>query len=139
MKLAAAFLLTVGFLWAVFVVWMFLTIAGISDSPRSMIVVILYWGGMLLGPCALVVGAALLLRGVSLRSGGTLILIGCLIFTGYALYNSIIGMQWRPLQAPPPYLFYLILLLIMILADGAAYKVYKVLTADPRAFVRVGQ
>lgn len=42
-------------------------------------------------------------------------------------YNSITGMRRKPLQAPPPYLFYVALLLVMLLSDAAAYRVYKAL------------
>ena len=56
----------------------------------------------------------LLLRGTSLRPGAILVGLGCVILTGFALYNSITGMQRQPLQAPPPYLLYMVLLLIML-------------------------
>jgi hypothetical protein len=127
MKMAAGFLLVVGCLWALFVGWMFLTIAGITDAPESWAKTGLFWGGMLVGPLVLIIGAVLLLRGTSLRPGAILVGLGCVILTGFALYNSITGMQRQPLQAPPPYLLYIVLLLIMLLSDAAAYKVYKVL------------
>jgi hypothetical protein len=127
MKMAAGFLLTVGCLWALLIVWMFLTIAGIADAPEVWAKTALYWGGMLVGPVVLIIGAVLLLRGTSLRLGAILVGLGCLILTGFALYNSIIGMQRQPLQAPPPYSLYVLLLLIMLLSDAAAYRVYKAL------------
>jgi hypothetical protein len=130
MKTAAVILLIVGFLWGLLVVWMFLTIAGIADSPRSIAAVVFYWCGMLVGPFTLVTGAIFLLRGVLLRPGAILVAIGCVIFTGYALYNSVVGMQREPLQAPPPYLLYTVLLLIMLLSDAAAYKIYTSLTKE---------
>jgi hypothetical protein len=68
-----------------------------------------------------------LLRGTSLRPGAILVGLGCVILTGFALYNSITGLQRKPLQAPPPDLFYVALLLIMLLSDAAAYRVYKAL------------
>jgi hypothetical protein len=127
MKMAAGFLLVVGCLWGLLVVWMFLTIAGVADAPESWARVALYWGSMLVGPLVLIIGSVLLLRGTSLRPGAALVGLGCVILTGFALYNSIIGMQRKPLQAPPPYLFYVALLLIMLLSDAAAYRVYKTL------------
>jgi hypothetical protein len=125
MKMAAGFLLAVGCLWGLLVVWMFLTIAGVADAPESWAKVALYWGGMLAGPVALILGSVLLLRGTSLRAGAILVGVGCIILTGFALYNSITGLQRKPLQAPPPYPFYVVLLLIMIFSDVAAYKIYK--------------
>ncbi len=125
MKMAAGFLLVVGCLWGLLVVWMFLAIAGVADAPESWARVALYWGSMLVGPLMLIMGAVLLLRGTSLRPGATLVGLGCVILTGFALYNSITGMQRKPLQAPPPYLFYVALLLVMIFSDAAVYKIYK--------------
>lgn len=127
MKMAAGFLLVVGCLWMLLVVWMFLTIAGVADAPESWAKAALYWGGMLVGPLVLIIGAVLLLRGTSLRPGALLVSLGCIIFTGFALYNSITGMQRKPLQAPPPYVLYIVLLVVMLLSDAAAYKVYKML------------
>jgi hypothetical protein len=128
MKIAASFLLAVGCLWALFVIWMFIAIAGIADRPTSITASVLYWVGMLIGPLSLATGAVLLLRGRSPRPGAILLGIGCALFTVFALYNSITGMHREPLQAPPPYLFYGALLLVMILSDAAAYKVYRDLT-----------
>jgi small-conductance mechanosensitive channel len=127
MKLAVVFLLMVGCLWALLIVWMFLIIAGVADAPESWVRAALYWGGMFVGPFALIIGAVLLLRGASLRPGAILIGLGCLVFTGFALYNSITGMQQKPLQAQPGYVLYIVLLVVMLLADAAAYKVYKAL------------
>lgn len=125
MKMAAGFLLAVGCLWLLFLVWMFLTIAGVAGPPESWDRFALYWGGMLVGPSLLIIGAVLLLRGASLRPGAILVGLGCVILTGLTLYDSIVGMQRRPLQAPPPYSSYIVLLLIMLFCDAAAYKIYK--------------
>ena len=125
MKMAAGFLLAIGCLWGLLVVWMFLSIAGVAGSPESWLKTALYWSAMFAGPLILVIGAVLLLRGTSLRSGAILAELGCVILTGFALYTSITGMQRKPLQAPPPYSIYIVLLLIMVLSDAAAYKIYK--------------
>lgn len=127
MRLAAGFLLVVGCLWLLLIVWMFLAIAGVAYAPQSWARVVIYWGGMLIGPLALIIGAVLLLRGTSLRPGAILVGLGCVIFTGFALYNSITGMQRKPLEAPPPYVLYIVLLVVMLLSDAAAYKVYRML------------
>jgi small-conductance mechanosensitive channel len=125
MKASASLLLVVGCLWTLFVVWLFLTIAGIADAPKSLAMTALYWCGMLVGPLALIIGSTLLLRSVSSRPGAILVGIGCVIFTVFALYNSIDGMHRTALQAPPLYSFYVVLLLTMLLSDFAAYKIYK--------------
>jgi|SRR6185437_2852456 len=127
MKIAAGFLLVIGCLWMLLVVWMFLTIAGVADAPESWVKVAFYWGGMLIGPLILLIGAALLLRGAPLRVGAILVAVGCVILTCFALYNSIIGLQRKPLEAPPPYALYITLLLVALLSDSAAYKIYKAL------------
>ncbi|MGO9865995.1 MAG: hypothetical protein ACLPLR_20505 [Terriglobales bacterium] len=127
MKMTSGFLLAVGCLWALLIVWMFVAIAGIADAPASWARVALYWGGMLVGPFMLIIGAVLLLRGTSLRPGAALVGLGCVILTCFVLYDSITGMQREPLQGPPPYLLYIVLLLIMLLSDVAAYKVFKAL------------
>ena len=123
--MAAAFLLVVGCLWALLVVWMFLTIAGIADAPESWARVALFWGGVLVGPLVLIIGSVLLLRRTSSRRGSLLVALGCLIFTGFTLYNSIAGMQREPLQAPTPYSFFAVILLFMLLSDIAAYKIFR--------------
>lgn len=138
MKMAAGFLLVVGCLWTLFVVWLLLAIGGLPDSLIWWAKAAPYWGGMLAGPMALIIGAVLLLRGTSLRSGAILVSLGCVIFTGFVLYNSITGMQRQPLQAPPPYLFYMVLMLIMILSDAAAYRVYRGLITRGEPAVKVG-
>lgn len=127
MKMAAGFLLVVGCLWALLIVWMFQTIAGIADAPESWAKPAIWLGGMLVCPFVLIFGAVLLVRGTSLRAGAILVGLGCIILTGLTLYSSIVGMQQKPLQAPPPYLFYVVLLLLMLLSDVAAYKVYRAL------------
>src|SRR5260370_6470098 len=104
-RMAAVFVLIVGCLWSLLVVWLFLSIAGVADMPQSLTMTALYWCGMLVGPLTLIIGSALSLRRTHSRTGFILIAIGCLIFTGFALYNSINGMQRKPLQAPPLYSF----------------------------------
>ena len=126
MKMAASFLLVVGCMWALFMGWLLLVFGGAAaDSLVGWAKAAPYWGGMLAGPAVLITGSVLLLRGTPLRTGATLVGIGCIILTGFALYNSITGLQRKPLQAPPPYLFYVALLLIMIFSDAAVYKIYK--------------
>jgi hypothetical protein len=124
MRIPAIFLLLVGCLWAAFVVWMFLVLAGIAD-PVSLLSVASYWGGMLIGPLSLMVGSCLVLITDAKRVAAILITFGCLILTGYSVYNSVAAMHREPLQAPPPYLFCIVMLIIMLLADLAGLKVVR--------------
>jgi len=124
MKMAAIFLLVVGCVWTLLVVWLFLSIAGVADTPGSILKTALYWGGMLIGPLSLITGSALVLRAVS-RPGASLVAVGCLLLTIFAIYNSVEGMQRKPLQVPPPYAFYIAVLIVMLLADAAGYKVVR--------------
>ena len=125
MRIPTIFLLLVGFAWAAFVVLMFLTLAGISDGPVSLLSVTFYWGGMLIGPLSLIVGSCLVFISGSRRFAAILVSFGCLILTGYALYNSVAAMHREPLQAPPPYSFYIVMLTIMLLTDLAGFKVVR--------------
>lgn len=128
MRLAAGFLLVVGCLWTLLVLWMLLSIAGVAGPVESWTKAVLYWLGMFIGPLILVVGAVLLLRGFLLRPGAILAELGCIILTAFAVYNCVTGMQRRPLQAPTPYLVYAVLLLVMIISDIAAYKIHKAIS-----------
>ena len=124
MKASAFFLLFVGCLWFLFDVWLLLTIAGIA-SPSSVPNLVLYWSGLFLGPISLVAGSLLLLRSSGSRYGLVLVGLGCLLFTGFALYSSLTGMQHGPLQPPPLYVFYIVLLVVMVLSDLAAYRIWR--------------
>jgi hypothetical protein len=119
---SAVFLLAVGGVWLLFMLWMLLSIAGVADSPQNRGYALAYWSGYLAGPVLLVLGAALLLRRPVSMAGTLLTCLGCLALTGFAIYNSIGGMQRNPLQAPPTYWFYGVMLVVMLLADLAGYK-----------------
>jgi hypothetical protein len=125
MRVSSIFLLLVGCAWALFDVLMFLAIAGITDGPVSLGAVVAYWGGMLVGPLSLIVGSYLVLMGGARRSGTILIVIGCLALTGFTLYNTIAATHVQPLQAPPPYSLYLVLLFIMVLVDIAGFRIVR--------------
>jgi hypothetical protein len=127
---AAVFLLVVGGVWLLFMLWMLLSIAGVADSPQNRVYAMAYWSGYLAGPAVLVLGAALLLRRPASIAGTLLICLGCLALTGFAIYNSIGGMQRNPLQGPPTYWFYGVLLVVMLLADLAGYKLVEPVLAS---------
>ena len=80
-----------------------------------------YCCGVLIGPLTLAAGSVLSLRKTASRTGLILVVIGCLILAGFAVYDIITGMQ-LPLQA---YSFYVGLLLLMLVSGIAAYKVCR--------------
>jgi hypothetical protein len=133
MKVPAIFLLIVGCIWTLAVMWMFLSIAGIADAPESIVHVVLFWGCLLIGPAVLIIGSTFVLRGSSGRVGAALVTIGCLILTGFALYNSVVGMQRKPLQAPPVYSVYIAWLIVMLLADIAGFRLVRQLSSSQTA------
>jgi hypothetical protein len=132
MKIPGMFLLITGCVWALFVVWMFLTLAGIAQFAWTLSG-IFYWVGMLIGPVALIVGSGLVLSRYTRTSGVILVAIGCLILTSFALYDSVVGMQQKPLQAPPRYSFYAVMLIVMLLADIAGLRVVRQRLRSPAA------
>jgi len=127
MKTLSIYLLTVGCLWALVVVWLFLGLSAISE-PVSITAVVFYYGGLLIGPLALVVGSVLVLRGTFARQGAVLAGVGCAILTGLVLYDV-----WSVLQPPKPlefrpvllYLMYAFLSVIFVISDFAAYKLFR--------------
>ena len=125
MRMACIFLLVVGVAWALFVTRMFLVLAGTAGPPVSWLLLLLYWGSALVGPVVLVAGSSIVLRGGSGRSGIILVSIGCLIFNGYILYSTVVGVQRQPLEAPPPYKILVLLIFIMGLTDLAGIKVLR--------------
>jgi hypothetical protein len=130
MKIPSIFLLIIGCVWALFVVWMFVTLAGIAEFGWTLPGIV-HWVGMLIGPVALVVGSALVLRRGNRASSAILVAIGCLILTSFALYDSVVGMQQKPLQALPTYSFYAVMLIVMLLADIAGFRVVRQLLRSP--------
>ena len=127
MRTPAIWLLIVGCVWALFVVWLFLTIAGTAGEAESIKKVVLYWGAMLVGPLSLIIGSALVLRGSSSRAGVVLVTTSCVNTTCVALYNAVTEFLRTPhaLEPPPPYWLYIAMLLIMLVSDVAAYKIYR--------------
>lgn len=125
MKPPLIFLLAVGIVWTLFAIWLFLSIGGVAGEIESASYAIIYWTGMLIGPLALTIGAGLLLVGKTSRLSEVLVGVGCIALTGFALYNSVIGMRRGPLEAPPVYWFYVMLLAIMLAADVAGFTVLR--------------
>ena len=112
---------------------MFVDLAGIAGFDWSMYGV-LYWLAMIISPVSLIVGSCLVLTRGTGRFGAVLIAIGCLSLTGEALYNSVAAIHRQPLQAPPPFSFYVLMLFVMLLTDVAGFRVVKqLLRSHPAA------
>lgn len=125
MKSALLFLLIVGIAWAGLVVWLLLSITGITEGTDSVASVAIYWTPLLAGPLMLIVGSGALMSGANSRYFVALLALGCLIVTAFVLYSSIEGLQRAPLQAPPMYWFYAILLAVMLATDLAGFKIIQ--------------
>jgi hypothetical protein len=119
MKIPSIFLMFVGCVWALFVVWMFLALAGITDFAWSLSGV-LYWILMLTGPVMLIVGSYLVLIGASGRSGVFLAAIACLVLTGFVLYISFWVTRYPTTSQA---VFYAVVVVITFLADVAFLRI----------------
>jgi hypothetical protein len=125
MRSALIFLLGVGVIWAVFAIWLFLSVGGVAGEIESFTYALFYWAAMLAGPVALMIGSGLLLGGLPSTLSYLLVAVGCLALTVFALYNSVVGMRRGPLEAPPVYWFYAVLLAVMLIADLAGFAVLR--------------
>lgn len=125
MKPALISLLCIGLLWAVFAVWLLLSVSGVAGEIESIAYALFYWTAMLAGPLALIIGSGLLLGGRSSTLSYLFVGVGCLALTAFALYNGVVGMRRGPLEAPPVYWFYAILIAVMLIADLAGFAVVR--------------
>jgi hypothetical protein len=127
MKGSAIYLAGVGCLWALVVVWIFLALPGITELV-SITAVILYFVCLLIGPLVLVVGSIFILTGKFARIGAVLSGIGCIILTGFVLYQV-----WSIIQPPQPlefrplsiYVIHGVFLAVAIVSDFVAYRLYR--------------
>ena len=119
-SLALVTLLVIGLLATAFVGWMYWSIAGIADKPDSIWPLVKFWMPLLAGPICLIIGTLLLLRGHS-SVAPWLIGLACAGLTVFALYESFVGLQPAPLQAEPPYVLFATILVIVAVADIAAW------------------
>lgn len=130
MKAAASiFLLSVGVAWLLLALWLLLSVAGVADQPENWSLALGIWSGYLVGPVILILGAGILLRFPSSKTGTVSVLLGCLALTGFAMYNSFAGMHREPLPAPPTYWFYGLIMMVTFLADFAGYRLIRPMLA----------
>ena len=127
-RLLSIFMLFVGCVWALVIAWAYVSLSGMS-VPVSTRVVILEYGAMLIPPAVMIVGSILILRGAALRPSAILIGLACLVLTGIVAYQLAPSLHPAPLQVRPPYLFYAVLMMLVLLADMGAFRLYQ-LTSD---------
>ncbi|WP_263415888.1 hypothetical protein [Terriglobus albidus] len=127
MKSLSIYLLLLGIIWALLVGWMYLALSGIAE-PISMMRVVLYFGGMLIGPLVLIVGSVLVLCGTYAKPGALLALLGCVVLTIFVVYQSLQALHVEPLQVQPPYLLYVIAVVVALLSDAGAFRLYQLVT-----------
>ncbi|MDP9053374.1 MAG: hypothetical protein M3N93_03605 [Acidobacteriota bacterium] len=87
--------------------------------------VVLYFGGMLIGPLVLIVGSALVLNGMYAKPGALLALSGCAVLTIFVGYQSLQALHVEPLQVKPPYLLYAVAVVVALLSDVGAFRLYR--------------
>jgi hypothetical protein len=124
MKLIAALMLIVGGLWILCIAWAFIALSGLS-VPVSAGTIILDYGIMLAVPAAQIVGSTLILKGLMQRPGAILIGAACLILTGLVTYEFAVDLHPQPLQMRPPYLFNAVVMVLVLIIDLAALRLYR--------------
>lgn len=122
-------LLVVGIIWTLVVGWIYLTLSGIAE-PISMMRILAYYGGLLLGSLALILGPILILKGTYAKWGAILAILGCSALTIFVFYQTVQAMHVEPLQVKPPYALYGAVVILVILADVAAIKLYRLSVAN---------
>ena len=111
----------VGFAWMLLEAWLFLAVGGVAGELDSR----MYWAGMAIGPVALLAGSILHLNGRWPRNASVLVLIGGAILTVFTVYNVVAIARRDPLEAPPAYWFYFVLVVVVLLADVAIVRVVR--------------
>lgn len=129
MKTISIFMMTMGLVWDILLVWIIFVMTGIA-APSSIFYTGAYFLGQFAGPLALIVGSTLTLARSNVRFGSILVILGCLILTLFVLYACISSLRIEPLQVKPPYLIYLMLLIITIFADVSAFRLYSLAMSE---------
>ena len=126
------FLLLVGLLWSVLVALYLVVVLGGISNPGHLVKMLLNLSWLYGGPLCLVGGAILSLRGSQQRLGGILALVGCLILTIMAGYQGVQTLYdtANPALIKPPLWEYAVVVILVLLADAGALRLYGL---SPRA------
>ncbi len=112
-------LISVGIGWALFVVWMYLTLAGIAE-PISIAAVVGSFAEQMIGPVFLIVGPSLVMGQKHVKPGALLALVGSMVLSILVGYTVADILHPQPLQAPPPYGFYSAMIGLTLESDASA-------------------
>jgi hypothetical protein len=133
------FLLVVGLLWGLIVTELFALLGGFfGNAPTHDPVLIgkgllsVWW--MFIGPLLMAGGSILVLRDAHSRSGTLSTLMGCLVLTvivGYQLVEMFKSAA-DPLIARQPYAAYVFMVVVTLIADAAAVRLYRLTSLDRR-------
>jgi hypothetical protein len=118
--------LTIGILTGASCLFMLTSIAAVSE-PEWAVQLALYWGAMFAVPLLLLVGALVTLSNMAQRTAAILTLVGSIVLSGWAIYAmSAIPQERAQGRLSSPLLLVVgSLLLIALVSDLAAYKLYK--------------
>jgi hypothetical protein len=128
MKALSICLLVVGVIWALWVALIYLVMSGISQ-PISVGYTSLYYTAMLIGPILLIAGSILALGGSHQRLGSMFAIVGCAILTVLVGRETILSFHVEPLQAKPPYVLFAVMILLTVLADIGAFRLYQLVSS----------
>ncbi len=128
-RLLSLFMLLVGCVWALAIAWAYISLSDLT-VPVSTRVVIFEYGAMLIPPAAMIVGSILILTGAAFKLSAILIGLACLVLTGIMVWQLAPSLHPAPLQVRPPYLLYVVLMALVLIADFAAFRLYQ-LTNKP--------
>jgi hypothetical protein len=122
MKGLSICLIVEGAIWALVAGWMNLALLTMADpiSGLSMAISIVWQSS---GPFALILGGILVLKGIHTKLGTSLTLIGSLALTLIVVYQSL-PLHVDHLQMPPPRAFHAVLLVISMLFNIVAIRLF---------------
>src|SRR5207248_11388819 len=123
-RVLSSFMLFVGSMWALAIAWAYVSLSGLS-VPISIRVVIVEYGAMLVPPIVMIVGSILILSGTALRASAISIGLASVVLTGIVAYQIGPGLRPAPLQVRPPYVFYAVVTMLVLLADLGAFRLYQ--------------
>jgi hypothetical protein len=122
------FLLMVGLLWAAVVTWFFVMVGGAEGLTSAYLPKTLLWFSWLfVGPLVLIAGAVLSRMANPRKVGWILSLVGRVILTAMVGYQVLWAVHDAadPLIAKPPYSLYTIAVVLTLLADAGAVRLYQ--------------
>ena len=125
MRGLSIFLLLVGITWALGIVLTYLTLSGLA-VPVSVTRVLLYYGLLLTGPLMLIAGPILVMNSTHTKLGAVLAALGCSMLTVLVAYEIVKAMQVGALQVRPPVAVYGIMIMLVLLADIGAIRLYRI-------------